>query len=371
MVCRLFPITFQGEAATWYFSLDQGSITNWVDFETLFLKKFGDDKTPAALVRDLSRIRAEHNEPIKKFNQRFLNLRNKIPLVSRPAESVIIEFYTAALPSSMAMWVKRAAKTTLNDNFAEAIQVEKDQDSLKDTSSSENKKSDFSKKKVESSSKPSSDKKEKEHDPYEFDSLKNVIKKLSNEIVDLKKNSGEGPSNRGYYRPPFRKPFQNPGNNQNPPSEGLNADELREILTALLAGTESDERQETRPKDGSGDACEDEEDKPPGMINHFDGEDLDVEVESVYTNQHPYNTRSKDATKTASTSQSKDPAPKTKDAVNKQKDYSSGPKTVDDSQKALQIFELDYDPIEDFKKVKANISIYELLKLPSIRQKIF
>lgn len=69
--------------------------------------------------------------------------------------------------------------------------------------------------------------------------MKNVIKKLSNEIVDLKKNSGEGSSNKGYYRPPFRKPFQNPGNNQNPPSEGLNIVELKEILTALLVGTES------------------------------------------------------------------------------------------------------------------------------------
>lgn len=148
VVCRLFPITFLGEAAMWYFSLDQGSITSWVDFETLFLAKFGEDKTPAALVRDLSRIRAESNEPIKKFNQRFLNLRNKFPLISRPAESVIIEFYTAALPSSMAMWVKRVAKTTLNDNFAEAIQIEKDQDSLKDSSSSETKRSDLSRKKT-------------------------------------------------------------------------------------------------------------------------------------------------------------------------------------------------------------------------------
>ena len=67
-------------------------------------------------------------------------------------------------------------------------------------------------------------------------------------------------------------------------------DELKEILTSLLARTESEEKQETILEAESGDAFEDEEDKPPGMINHFassqHGEDLDLEVEFVHVNQH-------------------------------------------------------------------------------------
>ena len=212
---------------------------------------------------------------------------------------------------------------------------------MKDSSSSESKRSDPSKKKLETSTRSSSDK--KEQDPYDLDSLKTVIKKLSNEIVDLKRNSGEGSlnSNRGYYRPPFRRHVQNSSNNHNPPAEGLNIEELKEILTTILARIESEEKQEIRPESESGDVLDDEEDKPPEMINHFassqHGEDLDLEVESVHVNQHPYNTRSRDATKTASTSQNTNPPSKSKDTVTKQNDQVPGPKTVDHNQKNLQV----------------------------------
>ena len=54
VVCRLFPLTFKGKASTWYFSLVQGSITNWVEFNKSFLDKFGEDKTPALLARVIS-----------------------------------------------------------------------------------------------------------------------------------------------------------------------------------------------------------------------------------------------------------------------------------------------------------------------------
>ena len=49
VVCRLFPLTFEGRDSTWYFSLVQGSITNWGEFNKAFLDKFGEDKTPALL----------------------------------------------------------------------------------------------------------------------------------------------------------------------------------------------------------------------------------------------------------------------------------------------------------------------------------
>jgi len=94
LVCRLLPYTFVGKASTWYFSLPQGSIGSWNDFQTTFLSKFGEDKTPAALVLELSRIKMNPKEKIKEFNQRFLTLRNKIPTTTRLAEEVTLEFYT-------------------------------------------------------------------------------------------------------------------------------------------------------------------------------------------------------------------------------------------------------------------------------------
>jgi len=157
----------------------------------------------------------------------------------------------------------------------------------------------------------------------------------------------------------------------------LNVDELKYILTTLIIGTNSEEKQGNEPKTESGDTLEEEGGKPPEMINRFStsqhGEDLDLEVESIHVNQHPYNTRSKDMVKnhkTPSSSQTKDVVPKSKDIVSKQKDHTGEPKTADNSKKSSQISELDYDPIEDLKRIKENISIYELFKLPSIWQNI-
>ena len=65
-------------------------------------------------------------ERIKDFNQRFLTLKNKIPIASQPPEDIIIENYTSALPKYSRMFVKRAGKTTLVEMFEQDIKVEKD-----------------------------------------------------------------------------------------------------------------------------------------------------------------------------------------------------------------------------------------------------
>ena len=56
------------------------------------------------LVLELSRIRFYRKEKVNDFNQRFINLLNCI--LEKPAESIQVEFYTTALPPSIAMFVK-------------------------------------------------------------------------------------------------------------------------------------------------------------------------------------------------------------------------------------------------------------------------
>jgi hypothetical protein len=99
VVCRHFPYTFEGKASTWYFYLRQGSITIWNAFETSFIEKFGDDKTPLVLVLELSRIKMDSKEKVKDFNQIFLSLINKIHDTSKLVEDVSIKFYTSSLLS--------------------------------------------------------------------------------------------------------------------------------------------------------------------------------------------------------------------------------------------------------------------------------
>jgi hypothetical protein len=124
-VCRLFPYTFENKALTWFFSLEEDSITSWREFETAFIENSREYKTPTTLVPDLLRIKMEAKEKIKYFNQRFLTLMKIIPQASNPGEDVSIEFYTSALPVSITMFVNYAEKISLEEFFKESIKVEK------------------------------------------------------------------------------------------------------------------------------------------------------------------------------------------------------------------------------------------------------
>ena len=85
VVVRLFPYTLQGVAGSWYFSLPSGSITSWDIFADHFLTKFGDDRSIATLLNDLSNLKIEPKEPIKEFNASFNKLLNKIHTDSQPS----------------------------------------------------------------------------------------------------------------------------------------------------------------------------------------------------------------------------------------------------------------------------------------------
>ena len=108
VVCHLFPFTLIGVPSTWYFSLRIGSITSWAAFQRAFLDKFGDDKTPVALVLELFYLKMDTKEMVKDFNIRFNTLFNRILATIRPIDEVLMEFYISALPLPTVMWVKRS-----------------------------------------------------------------------------------------------------------------------------------------------------------------------------------------------------------------------------------------------------------------------
>ena len=68
VVCRLFPYTFEGNASTWYFTQQPQTIVSWDKFETYFLEKFGDDKSPEVFVMELSSLKMNPKEKVKDFN---------------------------------------------------------------------------------------------------------------------------------------------------------------------------------------------------------------------------------------------------------------------------------------------------------------
>jgi hypothetical protein len=178
VVCRLFPYTFEGNASTWYFSQQPQTIVSWDKFETCFLEKIGDDKYPKVLVMEISSLKMNPKEKVKDFNQIFLTLKNKIPTDSKPAEILIVAYYTKALHNNIAICVKSSKKNTLLEAFEEASQIKKDILILKDNLNSEVETTSSSKKKIEILSRSPQTKNQPEI--LDIERLQKAFQKLSN-----------------------------------------------------------------------------------------------------------------------------------------------------------------------------------------------
>jgi hypothetical protein len=346
VVCRLFPYTFEGNASTWYFAQQPRTITSWEKFESIFLEKFGDGKPPEVLVMDLSNLKMNAKEKVKDFNQRFLTLKNRIPTDSMPAESLVIAYYTKALHQSIAIWVKRSKKAALVEAFEEATQIEKDILSLKYSSSNETENTTSSKKKIEIL--PRSTQNKAQPEKSELENLTKVVQKLSNQVMDIKRSTEETSSSKGPYIPPFRNPFQT--NQPNPNPEGMNLESLQYALQSIL-GAQDDLIPPDFPQEEVEQETTQEEEPSSNIFGHLSDSIFQANFETV----HPYNTRSKATNKPPADNITTLSSIPSKSVETKQTDAS--PK-------------LDYDVVEDLKKLRANISIYEFLKFPFLLQKM-
>ena len=190
-VVRFFRYTMQGTAGSSYFLLPFRSITSWDMFQSQFLTKFGDDRSTASLINDLSNLKAEAREPIKDFNLRFNKILNKIIAASQPSEEVRCEWYITALPSNLDIFVERANKTTLVENLTEALAVEKRVVALE-------KRSAIEERKYKKISFKEDTKKKQTKDSFDLEGLQKVLKAMSNEMVDIKKKVAETSSKKPY-----------------------------------------------------------------------------------------------------------------------------------------------------------------------------
>jgi len=257
VVCRLIPFTLIDATSTWYFSLRIGSITSWDDFQWAFLDKFGDDKTHVALVLELPRLKMETKEKVKDFNIRFNTFFNRIMANATPTNEMIMEFYITALLVPIVMLVKRSNAQTLQGAIDEAIKVENEMINLTTCHHTiEEKKASQSSKNNNGSDDKAIDIKEK--DTTDVEVLHRIIKKLTNTVIDMKRNSRESTNGNGgnnnnkkSFKPFYRKKVEG-GHSQPallaPPNEGiLNMEDLaliRSLLTKEEAIADLEQEQE-------------------------------------------------------------------------------------------------------------------------------
>ena len=81
-------------------------------------------------MKELLSLRMENKEKVQYFNQIFTNHLRNFSAKNKPDEDLLVEYYTTALSPQLAMFVKKAVKLTLVENFEEAIKVEDDLDSI-------------------------------------------------------------------------------------------------------------------------------------------------------------------------------------------------------------------------------------------------
>ena len=97
VVCRLFPHTLKGAAASWYFGLPANSIPYWDTFERMFRRKYAIQKIHVALMKGLCALKKERKEKVHSFTQRFATYLKNFFETDKPLDKVLIEYYTSAL----------------------------------------------------------------------------------------------------------------------------------------------------------------------------------------------------------------------------------------------------------------------------------
>ena len=89
-------------------------------------------------MKELLSMKMDKKEKIQYFNHIFTSLLSNFGSTTKPAEETLVEYYTLALYSPIAMFVKREFKFMLIENYEEANKVEAKLDSIeKHTSESE------------------------------------------------------------------------------------------------------------------------------------------------------------------------------------------------------------------------------------------
>lgn len=190
------------------------------------------------------------------------------------------------MPSNIAIFVDRATKPTLTENMKEAIIVEKHIIDFEKKNTLEERKS----KKVTSKD---DSKKKPVKDPYDMEVLQNVLKTMSNEMVEIKNHLAETST---------KKPFRNFRRNQSTDPKSPNA-----ISNAKL-DLEDDEYEDTILS--LEEMEEDETVECHGMWDFISpNSDNESEQEAL-----PVNTRTKNSTDAIQTNpKKKNSSPATKD----------------------------------------------------------
>ena len=88
VMANYFHVALRGSARSWLMNLPPGSISSWDDLCHQFVANFQGTFTRLGLECDLHAVKQQEGETLRRFIQRFSQVRNTIPRIAPTLSSV-------------------------------------------------------------------------------------------------------------------------------------------------------------------------------------------------------------------------------------------------------------------------------------------
>jgi hypothetical protein len=110
-----FPMALKDAACSWLMNLPEASISSWSELCQQFIAKFKGTYERPLTLNDLCTVRQGPGETLRKYIQRFSQVRNKIP---RASEAAIISAFSNGVTD-----VRMCDKLDINDELDSVLEL--------------------------------------------------------------------------------------------------------------------------------------------------------------------------------------------------------------------------------------------------------
>jgi hypothetical protein len=122
---KMFVSTLEGEARSWYKSLQNNSISGLNPFFEKFLERWGDKHDTSFLLRNFTDLNKKENEIVLEFNTRFAKAYHKIPATLKPNVEFALISYLEKFDGILGVLIRQKEPTSLDVAYQVAITTEK------------------------------------------------------------------------------------------------------------------------------------------------------------------------------------------------------------------------------------------------------
>ena len=109
VMANWFPMALKDAARSWLMNLPEGSISSWSELCRQFVSNFRGTHDRPLTLNDLRAVRQRPGETLRKYIQRFSQVRNKIP---RASDAAIIAAFSAGVTND-----RMLEKLSINDEL--------------------------------------------------------------------------------------------------------------------------------------------------------------------------------------------------------------------------------------------------------------